>query len=775
MNSLTQQSARHLLLLLALLLVALRLGSPLHGQVSAEIAAPTSAKSSLDFVPAETAFYLATSSHKQIWQAITESRAYNALKETPAGRKMRKAYRKGLSRGWEQFGENPLRYYLEGYAKSLDSVEGKMVWPYFERLLANELFVYADTKTVTFLSAFSAYYDELNTAILEAADDEDSPEIWALIQSVGEKHLSKLEVPTIVVGAIAEEPEVFIGFLELMHTGIQQLIAQDPVGMRVVSDIVRYRNEGTSTADRLAWFGFEVESDRLPWDDLSLVDPEIGPVIDAFKPFYAGKRFVVAFAVRGEAVLFTLAPSFEHLHQLGNGPLLVDQPLLEPLREARATGRTLCFASFQSAEFKRLRQASWNDWAKGAANLLNQLIAGGQSELLSEAEQLELMESIRSEALQFASEMRAFEANPQASLGFGLLAPEGIEGFSYEFDQPAENGTAQKLRLPEQLTTTPLLAIFSRDQSTAQQWQIMSKYSGKFFAGLEHYGPLLAEDLEQAESSAIVLEQLAPLLKGLSEATIGQLMPQIAGEEWGLVIDLSIARSSWHAAMPAASQPLPLPGLVLLLGFKNADIMKQVGDQYLAIARQALEDMKEFGGGEIPEGLEIPEPERAILAHGMQYSFPLPAELGLTGDWLPHVNLGERLLAIGYFPEQTARFMSSGNPQTNDTQGLAKLFGPATVAGSTNALLVVDNLQLVDAIEAWTSYGLEQAKAQGLPIGLEGPAESPDLNLNEAELRETLAAGFQFYRCFRGISARTYTESNNRVQHFLIQFRDLER
>jgi hypothetical protein len=87
----------------------------------------------------------------------------------------------------------------------------------------------------------------------------------------------------------------------------------------------------------------------------------------------------------------------------------------------------------------------------------------------------------------------------------------------------------------------------------------------------------------------------------------------------------------------------------------------------------------------------------------------------------------------------------------------------------------VDNLQLVDAIEAWTSYGLEQAKAQGLPIGLEGPAESPDLNLNEAELRETLAAGFQFYRCFRGISARTYTESNNRVQHFLIQFRDLER
>ncbi|MFO0455768.1 MAG: hypothetical protein ACK5Z0_07135, partial [Planctomycetota bacterium] len=66
--------------------------------VAAPDAAPATAvtlTSSLDFAPADTAFYFATSSHQQIWNSFVQSRAYAALKDTPAGRKMRKAYRKG--------------------------------------------------------------------------------------------------------------------------------------------------------------------------------------------------------------------------------------------------------------------------------------------------------------------------------------------------------------------------------------------------------------------------------------------------------------------------------------------------------------------------------------------------------------------------------------------------------------------------------------------------------------------------------------------------------
>lgn len=776
MFSVVTHPARCAVLLFALLTAALSPSSFLRGQTPAATPAPSTVSSSLDLAPADTAFYLATSSHRQLWQAITESRAYAALKESPAGRKMRKAYRKGLSRGWDQFGENPLRYYLEGYANSLDSVQGKVVLPYLERLLANELFIYADSKAVTFLNSFFAYYDELNTALLEAAEGEDSPELWQLIEGLGEKHLSQLEVPTIVVGAIADEPEVFVGFLELMNNGMQQALAQDPEQMQVLSRLVRYRSEGTTVADRLAWFGFEVDSDQLPWDELALVDPDLGTVLEAFEPLYTGKRFVLAFAVRGEVVLFTLAPSFDHLQKLGSGPLLVDQPQLKPLQEARASGRPLCFASYQSAEFVRLSQSTWDDLAKGAANLFNQIVAAGQSELLSESELLGLMESFRSEARQFASEMKAFESTPGARLSFGQLTPEGIEGFAYEFDQPAENGNTQPLRLPGQLRAAPLLAAFTRDQSTAEQWQIISKYASKLFTSLEEYGPLLAEDLEQAEISAIVLDQLTPLLRSLSETTFGRLLPQLTGEEWGLIVDLSIARSSWHAAMPPAATPLPLPGAVLMMSVKDTAAMQEVGSRYLEIARQALEDVKEIGGGEIPEALEIPDPTRTILAQGTQFSFPLPAEMGLTADWLPHAAINEQLLAIGYFPELTSRLLNPVAPgQSNGPAPTGRWFGPAAEQGGSTGLLFLDNQQLGNAVELWTRYGLEQAGAAGKSLGFDPEAESSDLNLSPEEVEATLAAGFNFYRCFGGYSSRTFHSGNQRVRHSLWQFSDLPR
>ncbi len=768
------RSRQSSLLLLALLLAALALSSPLLGQAPTESAAPASPQSSLDLVPAGAAFYLATSSHKQLWQAVTDSQAYASLKESPAGRKMRKAYRKGLSRGWDQFGENPLRYYLEGYAKSLDSVEGKLVLPYLERLLGNEVFLYADAQTVPFLSAFSAYYTELNTALMESAEGEDL-DAWELIRQAGERHFRKLTVPTIVLGAIADEPEVFVGFLELMQTGFQQVIAQDPEGMRILADAMRFHSATTATGEPLAWFGFEIASDDLPWDELTLIDPDLGPVLEAIRPLYAGKRFALAFAVNGRTVMLTLGPSLEHISQLGTGPLLIDQPLLKPLQAARSGAHPLCWASFQSAEFARLSQSTWQDLAEGASNLMSQILVETESELLSPQELRDLAAAFRMEAEQFASEMQAFETPAAASLGFATLTPEGLEGFSYQFDQPTENTASEPLQLSRQLTTLPLLATFTRDQSTAQQWQVLGKYSSKFFAAVEEVAPLLAEDLEQAEGSAIILEQLVPLVRGLTETTFNQLMPQMAGEEWGLVVDLSVARNSWHTAMPPASQPLPMPGIVLLMSLKDAATMKQVGAEYLALARQALEGVKELGGGEVPESLEIPSPDRTNLPGGERYSFSLPADLGLSSDWLPHALLSERLLALGYFPEQTTRWLEAVEQNSSDSLAAAvQLFGPAATPNPSLGLTLFDNRQLADALQAWTNYGLEQAESAGLPIALSIPAETSDLKMSETEVRETLAAAFDFYRCFRGLSTRTYTEGNTRIQHFLLPFSDLK-
>jgi len=651
--------------------------------------------------------------------------------------------------------------------------------PYLERLFAHELFVYGDNRIVPFVQTLSAYYDEVSAAAIDSANQENPDELWKTFEAIGDKHLRGLEVPTIVLGAITEDPEVFVGFLELMNTGFQQMVRENPTEMQLLEKAVRFHSEGTGSADRFAWFGLEIAGDELPLDQLKEVDPELEPLLGAIRPLFAGKRFALAFAVRGQAVLMTFGPSFEHLRKLGVGPLLVDQPLLEPLRQARTSGQPLCLAGFRSTEFARMSGSTWSSWARGASYLVNQAIAGTDSELLSEAEKLELVKKFEAESEQCARELEALESKPGASLAYGLLSREGIEGYVFEFDQPIDPVGTQKLQLPNQLVGPPLFAMFNRNQANAEHWKIIGKYLEKLFAGLEEYGPLLAEDLERAEISAIVLERLAPLLQSLSKTTLTELMPEIAGREWGIIVDLSLTKNQWHREMPAASKPLPVPGTVVLMQFQNRAVVQQVGTAYLAAARKLLQDIKDLGTSDIPSSLEIPDPVIESLPDGEEHGFPLPTSLGFVPECKPHVVISEKMLAIGYFPEQTAGLLQNPNesePSQADSSNSSRndwLFGPAgDTARPTSGVLLFDNHQVADLLESWLNYGLEQAKASGESLDMAIPADSNDLNLSEEELRETIAAAFNFYQTFGGFSSRNYRQDNANVRHFLLEFAD---
>jgi hypothetical protein len=136
-------------------------------------------------------------------------------------------------------------------------------------------------------------------------------------------------------------------------------------------------------------------------------------------------------------------------------------------------------------------------------------------------------------------------------------------------------------------------------------------------------------------------------------------------------------------------------------------------------------------------------------------------------------------VALGYFPEQTARLLEvpqadSENPAPDQSSISGSwLFGPAKEStASTSGLFFLDNRQIADALEAWLNYGLEQAKANGLTLDMKIPADSNDLNLNESELRETWSRAIAFYRVFEGYSSRTYHQDNTRVRHFLLKFSD---
>ena len=216
----------------------------------------------------------------------------------------------------------------------------------------------------------------------------------------------------------------------------------------------------------------------------------------------------------------------------------------------------------------------------------------------------------------------------------------------------------------------------------------------------------------------------------------------------------------------------------MLMQFQDAAVVRKVGVEYLAAARKLLQDAKELGTGDIPSSLEFPDPKQQAIPFGSEYGFPLPSALGLTPEWKPHAVMSEKLLAIGYFPEQTARLLQP--PERDQSQSAnsgpsSKLsfFGPAGEStSSTSGLLYFDNLQLAGALEAWLNYGFEQAKANDESLDMAIAADSDDLNLSEEELRETLAVALNFYRTFAGFSSRTYRQENASVRHFLLKFSD---
>jgi hypothetical protein len=113
--------------------------------------------------------------------------------------------------------------------------------------------------------------------------------------------------------------------------------------------------------------------------------------------------------------------------------------------------------------------------------------------------------------------------------------------------------------------------------------------------------------------------------------------------------------------------------------------------------------------------------------------------------------------------------------QSNGPAPASGWFGPAAEQGVSTGLFFLDNQQLGNAIEAWTRYGLERAAAAGESLGFDGTADSSDLIMSPKEVEATLAAGFNFYRCFGGYSSRTFHSGNQRVRHSLWQFRDLPR
>ncbi len=719
------------------------------GNLVAQQSRPTS----LDIVPADAAFYWASMNHAAQYQAVVNSNAYQQLMDTHVAKNMRKAYRNGRRRGFDQFGwDNPFAQYLQGYSETLGSVPGKMAMTFLKEIFGNEVFIYADKDWNKLSDAVGmAYLRVVRDVISPGEFAEFGDEQLALMMPILREELEGVNTPVLVMGTVLDEPARIESLLQMAEAGIEQLMLQIPPDMEYVAEAFEVIER-----DDAYLLTLNLTADMVPWESLES-DPFFLEHGDDLKALLRDKSIAVTFGIKGQYLLASVGPTNEHLLSLGEQPLLVDQAKLRPLKEM--SNQPLTGVTYVSDEVMQRN--------RDFGALVDYLVYGLEVAIRDAAEPGtvdELLEMIRADAEELKTDLAHITPRAGTYLAFSYLNEQGIGGFVYDWSENKYLDDSQPLQILQHVGRQPALVLAGRERGSEQQYQVARKWASKLFGYAQDVVPQFIEDEPVAYIYQQALADLRPILQRLEVTTREEFLPATSNGEFAILLDFSHRKSSWHAQMPPAEFALPLPALAIIMQVKDREKIKRAGAEYLASFQDLLEWARELPESEIPDELQIVPPQTRAAGDVEVYFYEIPAEAGLDPSIEPHAALGADWLVFSYCREQSADLFGDTRPQFS---------GP--LRDSTRPLMAAayyDNHQLIDALYDWAKYGMQWARLSGESWDLPDNADSDLLAFTEAELMEACDAVVDLIKCFHGVESAGYMKDGAQVSEFQMFFQD---
>lgn len=716
----------------------------------------------LDIAPADTAILLSAMNLDQMVDAVWESRAMNQLRESPAGAKMRKAWRKGRSSGFDQFGDNPFSNYLSFYQDTFGNPGFVVAWPFVEEILRKELFLFADENTLAWLEALSRI--QTGTVKLAAEidpEDEDPSAFMTGLSTLIAEEVKPLKSPVIVLGCVLEDPANYRGLLETAHGFLSEGIRQMPAELEFLA-----KGYDFAKTDRTLSLSFTIVGDRIPWDLLYAEAGEEGePVLEAMENALAGKQFVVSILIQDHLMMLSLSPERETIENLKDGWLLADLPHMEVVRTARAAGHSLAAVAWSSERANRMGSIS-----EGSLQSLPQVF-----ELMLEEEFPEhprngdLVKEITGDLAEVEKRLSAMSQLGSDSVSVAWLSPQGIEGVSAQFPAESTLDDTRPLLVLENTGPAPALVFGSRASGQEQQFATVQFFMQRMFHYMEEYLPEYGGD-EYEQNGRPMVTALKEGWEIAAEATSQQLIPATEGCSSSLVIDLTSKRNSWHPEMPDLGVAVPMPAMGVVMEIRDRERVLAAGEGYWKAASRVFDAIVKAADGELPLPPGVNKLSDLIIAKvtssGDRQTIDLSLQSQIDG-------LGS-FLSPQIVVEKDRVFMASLGDMNQRLAGKpATMFGPAGESQAAATVFFMDFNACVDASRSWLDYGIAAARAEGQSIEIRNEAESDQLDFSEAELMESATALQQFLKCFRGISAATRKEKDAVVSRFLFHFADL--
>lgn len=481
--------------------------------------------------------------------------------------------------------------------------------------------------------------------------------------------------------------------------------------------------------------------------------------IDKLLKRLRGLDLVIAIGLVGDRVILSIGDSLDHLEKLalpGSGrKSLITQPALAPLLDRKGERLTgISYTSRELAEANGDPAASLGQFGP----LLEQPQVAGN---VSPEGRAELKKFVGRATTALAKRL----PQPNASLAFSFLTKDGYEGYSWLWGNTLGLDGQAPLGLLSRLGGTPLAFAVSRFESDPAAFAELTALAGDGW-GLFKNRVLPELDDEMQDKVEEFDEHMVPLVEKLAGILGTKFFPALADGQVGVVFDADAKTRRLQRDLPESAAPLSIPDLAIVLPLADAGRFREALSDLFELGDDWVAALRKMDPDAVPEGYQIPEPEKKKIDGGSVWSYALP-QSGLDEQVRPAIAVGDKAAAFSLVPAHAARLLAESKLET----GAGRIDAAKRLAGAAAA----DVPGIIDAIKPWVGYlvrygiALQRDGEVDADRPLDGADDAPEVK----EVLEHAAVILEAAKVLRGTTAETEQTPEATVTRWRNEIRDL--
>jgi hypothetical protein len=700
----------------------------------AAAAEPLKESTSLQFIPADAAFYSTSLRMKEQYDAFVKSNAFKRLKSMAV-------VQMAMAKIKEQLDKPRV-------AGFLSQPENKELLALLGEMFSHEVFVVGDQQfsdlTSLFVQVGNAGRIAQLEALLEGNLQGGAGGPYHYLKAL-DANRAKLKAPSLIVGFKIADAGRAKKQLARLQVVIEGVLARQPELKK------RFRK---TTIGGNEYLSLQLDGSLVPWDKAPIAAFERKPgEFDKLLAHLKSLKLAVTIGLRGKHVLLAIGETNDHLKRLGGGPLLYDRAEFAPLR--KNAGKPITSVSYVSERFAR----SGGD----PTGQLEQMIAVARKAFEKSPVDEKIKREFRADVAKLRQALRQSSTQAGATMAFKFRNSRGFEGFSYNYGKNDSLDFSKKLTLLEHVGGFPIFFAVGRSKYDPESYSKFATVVKKLF----YYGEAAALPRLNDEQRAVYQKArraLLPLVARLHKVNEELIIPALKDGQAAFVLDAKITSKQWIKQMPAADSPLPMLELGAVFGVSDAEKLRKGCTEYLSVAQELLDLAHQAAPGVIPE-IKIPPATATKTAAGTVYHFPQLQQLGVDAQIAPSAALSKSVAVLSTSP-RLAKQALRPTPLSLEPGLLTDRNRPLGSATSFNWPA------LVDTITPWVKYGVTRFfENRFVDAAFDAKTnQKPQIK----SILDQVRTGAEVLKCFRGLTTATYREGNAIVTHSESVWRDLK-